>query len=98
MQVLSVVQVIVSIAVGAVNTQNVGGYNSATFAAIWTMFLVIIFAAIGGRIVFGGKASELLVGFMIGIASMLAQLFFMLCCIFLGLGAEAAHNQYGMRS
>lgn len=58
------------------------------------MFLVIGFTIIGGQIVFGGKSSELLVGFMIGVAFMLAELFFVLMVAFFILGAEATHNGY----
>jgi hypothetical protein len=89
-----VVQVIVSIAVAAANSKAKGGYKSASFAAIWSMFLVILFTAVGGQIVFGGKSSELLVGFMIGVAFMLAELFFVLMVAFFILGSEATHNAY----
>lgn len=58
------------------------------------MFLVIGFTIIGGQIVFGGKSSELMVGFMIGVAFMLAELFFVLMVAFFILGAEATHNGY----
>jgi len=43
-------------------------------------------------IVFGGKTSELLVGFLIGVASMLSQLFFVLAVIAFGVGVEATTN------
>jgi len=89
----AIVQVIVSIAVAATNSKT-GGYKSASFAAIWSMFLVIGFTTVGGQIVFGGKSTELLVGFMIGVAFMLCELFFVLMVAFFILGAEAAHNQY----
>mmetsp|Transcript_12800 Transcript_12800/g.11612 ORF Transcript_12800/g.11612 Transcript_12800/m.11612 type:complete len:202 (+) Transcript_12800:95-700(+) len=88
----SVVQIIVSIAVAASNSSSEGGYKSMSFAAIWAMFLVIAFGLLGARIVFGGKAPELLIGFLIGVASMLAQLFFVLAVIFFGIGTEAALN------
>lgn len=80
---------IVSIAVAASNSQTTGGYKSASFAAIWSMFLVIAFTALGGKIVFGGKSSELLVGFLIGVAAMLAQLCFVLMVIFFIFGSDA---------
>jgi hypothetical protein len=92
-----VVQCIVSIAVAATNAKT-GGYKSASFAAIWSMFLVIGFTTVGGQIVFGGKSSELLVGFMIGVAFMLCELFFVLMVAFFILGSEATHNGYGERS
>ena len=92
--VLGIVQVIVSIAVAASNEQNVGGFHSATFAAIWSMFIVILFVALGGKIVMNGKNAPLLVGFMIGVASMLAQLCFMLCAIFFTLGTAATSAGY----
>ncbi len=87
-------QCIVSIAVAATNAKT-GGYKSASFAAIWSMFLVIGFTTVGGQIVFGGKSSELLVGFMIGVAFMLCELFFVLMVAFFILGSEATHNGYG---
>lgn len=88
-------QVIVSIAVAATNSKGTGGYKSASFAAIWSMFLVIGFTTVGGQIVFGGKSTELLVGFMIGVAFMMCELFFVLMVAFFILGSEATHNGYG---
>lgn len=90
------VQIIVSIVVAAYNSRYTGGYKSASFAAIWSMFLTIVFTVVGAQIVFGGgKATELLVGFMIGIAVMLCELFFVLMVAFFILGSEAYHNGYG---
>jgi hypothetical protein len=37
--IMGLVQVIVSCAAAAANEKNVGGYHSATFAAIWSMFI-----------------------------------------------------------
>jgi hypothetical protein len=53
------------------------------------MFLVIAFTAVGGKIVFGGRSSELLVGFLIGTAAMLSQLCFVLMVIFFVFGSSA---------
>ncbi len=81
---------IVSIAVAAANANaNTGGHKSASFAAIWSMFLVIGFTAVGGQVVFGGRSSELLVGFLIGVAAMLTELFFVLMVFFFTLGEQA---------
>ena len=93
-QIFAIVQVIVSIAVAVENSKS-DGYKSASFAAIWSMFLVIAFTVLGGRIVFGGKSSELLVGFLIGVAAMLAELFFVLMVTFFVLGQDAVVNNYG---
>jgi len=90
--VFAVVQVIVSIAVAAANDTYDFGYKSAAFAAIWSMFLVVGFTGLGATIVFGGKATELLVGFLIGVAAMLAELFFVLMVMFFILGTNAANN------
>lgn len=88
-------QVIVSIAVAAANTKaQVGGHSSASFAAIWSMFMAIIFAGLGGYVVLSGKSSELLVGFLIGVASMMAELFFVLMAFFFTLGEIATTNNY----
>lgn len=56
------------------------------------MFLVVGFTGLGATIVFGGKATELLVGFLIGVAAMLAELFFVLMVMFFILGTNAANN------
>ena len=44
---------------------------------------------------FGGVSSELGVGFMIGVAAMMTQLFFVLMCIFFVLSTEAKTAGYG---
>lgn len=88
------VQVIVSIAVAAANSNATGGLKSASFAAIWSMFLVIAFTGVGAQIVFGGRSTELLVGFMIGTAAMLTELFFVLMVIFFVLGQTATDKGY----
>lgn len=80
---------IVSCAVAASNSKTAGGYKSASFAAIWSMFLVIAFTALGAKIVFGGRSSELLIGFLIGVAAMLSQLCFVLMVIFFVFGVNA---------
>lgn len=86
-------QCIVSIAV-AVKQKSVGGLPSATFAAIWSMFICILFTIHGAQIVFGGISSELGVGFMIGVAAMMTQLFFVLMCVFFVLSTEAKAMNY----
>lgn len=79
----------------AVKQKTIGGYPSATFAAIWSMFLCMLFTLHGAQIVFGGVSSELGVGFMIGVASMMTQLFFVLMCVFFVLSTEAKKGGYG---
>ena len=90
-QAFAVIQVIVSIVVANANSDtSQGGRKSCAFAAIWSMFLVIFFTYLGGRMVLSSsKSSELFVGFMIGIAGMLTELFFILMVIFFILGEEA---------
>lgn len=90
--VFTLILFILAIFVAHQNSAYDGGFVSVAFAAIWSMFLTLIFGYIGFKIVFGGKNMELLVGFMIGVASMLAQLFFMLAVIFFALGVEAANQ------
>lgn len=92
--VLGVVQIIVSIACAAANVQSPNGHKSATFAALWSMFLVILFVFLGYKIIRGGKSHPLLVGFMIGVALMLAQLCFVLMAMFFTFGAEADTNKW----
>lgn len=82
----------------AVKQKSVGGYPSATFAAIWSMFLCILFTIHGAQIVFGGVSSEIGVGFMIGVATMMTQLFFVLMCVFFVLAKEAKAGGYGKRN
>ena len=59
------------------------------------MFLCILFTIHGAQIVFGGISSELGVGFMIGVATMMTQLFFVLMCVFFVLSTEAKAAGYG---
>jgi len=92
--VFALVQIIVSIAVAASNDVYPNGYKSAAFAAIWSMFLVVIFAGLGAQIVFGGRAQELQVGFLIGVAAMLTELFFVLMVLFFILGNNAQTAGY----
>ena len=72
--------------------------DSINFAAIWAMFLAIIFLYVGGQVVFKGQNSPLQVGFLIGVAAMLCQLFFLLMCVFFVFGAEARKKGYGMKN
>ena len=72
-----------------------GGYKSASFAAIWTMFLVIIFVYQSAQLVFRNQASKVQVGFLIGSGAMLSELMFVLMCVFFVLGTEANTNGYG---
>jgi len=91
--ILGIVQIIVSIACAAANEKKGShGHHSATFAALWSMFLVILFVFLGYKIIRGGKSHPLLVGFMIGVALMLAQLCFVLMCMFFTFGTEATNN------
>ena len=59
------------------------------------MFLCMLFTIHGAQIVFGGVSSELGVGFMIGVAAMMTQLFFVLMCVFFVLSTEAKKAGYG---
>lgn len=59
------------------------------------MFLVLIFLGLGAHVVFVGNASPVQVGFLVGCAAMLCQLFFVLMCMFFVLGTEATNNGYG---
>jgi hypothetical protein len=59
------------------------------------MFLVIIVLVQGGQVVFRHNASRIQMGFLIGSAAMLSELFFLLMCFFFVLGAEANTNGYG---
>jgi len=95
-QVFTFIQVIVSIAVAAQNdpTKQEGGLAGASFAAIWSMIMVLMFTVHGAQIVFGAQSTEIGVGYMIGVAAMMVQLFFVLMCIFFVLGTEAKRDGY----
>ncbi len=92
----ALIQIIVSIAVAAQNdpTKKEGGLASASFAAIWSMFMVIAFTIHGAQIVFGAQSTEIGVGYMIGVAAMMVQLFFVLMCVFFVLATEANKMGY----
>lgn len=77
------------------NSKSVGGYKSATFAAIWAMLLVILFAYQGALVVFYGRASAVVVGCVIGASAMMCQLFFVLMVVFFVLGKEATDMNFG---
>jgi len=84
-----VVQLIVASAAAAANAQTANGYKSASFAAVWTLFLVLLFQVMSAYIVFKQKSSALFVGFVIGTGLMTSELFFMLMCVFFLIGTEA---------
>lgn len=78
------------------NHHTLGGNAGASFAAIWSCFLVIAFAAVSSLVIRNGQASAIVVGFLLGSSAMLSQLFFVLMCYFLTIGTSAAHKNYGM--
>lgn len=84
-----VVQLIVASAVAAANANTAAGYKSASFAAIWALFLVLLFQVLSAYMVFKQKSSALMVGFVIGTGFMTSELFFMLMCVFFLIGTEA---------
>eukprot|EP00520_Triparma_pacifica_P019327 CAMPEP_0118658610 /NCGR_PEP_ID=MMETSP0785-20121206/14663_1 /TAXON_ID=91992 /ORGANISM="Bolidomonas pacifica, Strain CCMP 1866" /LENGTH=136 /DNA_ID=CAMNT_0006551645 /DNA_START=128 /DNA_END=538 /DNA_ORIENTATION=+ len=51
------------------------------FAAFWSMSMVVS-VAVGGTMVFRKYQTEAAVGFLLGTTSMMAQLFFMMFCVF----------------
>lgn len=94
-QILAVIQFIVSIAAATENNQSVGGYKSASFAAIWSMFLIIGFAVFAQRIVHNNNKNDAIwVGFLIGASGMLCQLCLMLAAVFFTLGEAATTLGY----
>ncbi len=96
-QVFVVAQIIVSITVATENSKiiSTGGYQSGSFAAIWSMFMVIGFSLVSGRIIlFGGRQPEMMIGFLIAFAFMLSELLFVLAVAFYILGAEATNQGY----
>ena len=87
--VLTVIQLIVASATAAANANTPNGYKSASFAAVWGLFLVLLFQYMTAYIIFRQKSSALFVGFTIGMGFMTSELFFMLMCVFFLIGTEA---------
>jgi hypothetical protein len=58
---------------------------------MWSAFLVIG-VAVGGTMVFRKYQTEAAVGFLLGCTGMMAQLFFVMFAVFVGLGSNAASD------
>ena len=93
---LTSIQGLIAIICAAFNHQTRNGYKSAAFAALWNMFMIAGFCRASYSIVFHNKSNELMVGLMIGMAYMLAQLFFVLMIVFFIFGTEAEINNAGV--
>jgi hypothetical protein len=95
--VAALAQVIVSIIAAQDNSKpkSEGGYHSATFAAVWSQWMVIAHTYYSGVIAFGVKRTELTIGFMVGFSVMFSELLFVLAVAFLILGDEAKNKGYG---
>eukprot|EP01041_Mallomonas_annulata_P012748 gene12748-26848_t len=94
----------VSVGVSTVNDQKIGGSNGLSFAAMWSCLLVACFVTAGCQLIYQGNNSPLMVGFLIGCSAMLAELFFVLMCVFFsyatyaksnGIETESANNVMG---
>ncbi|GMI37020.1 hypothetical protein TrCOL_g2539 [Triparma columacea] len=59
------------------------------FAAFWSMSMVVS-VAVGGTAVFRKYQTEAAVGFLLGTTAMMAQLFFMMFCVFASYKPELA--------
>lgn len=92
----AIVQVIVSISVCSANVKaDEGGHKSVSFAALWSMFMAIIFTGLAAYVVLGtGRSSPLMVGFLLGVSTMMSELFFVLMAFFFTLGQIATTNHY----
>jgi hypothetical protein len=77
---------------------NVLGSNGAGtgFAAFWSM-LMVLSLAFGGTMVFRKYQTEGAIGFLLGVTSMMCQMFFLLFCVFLSF-ANDTNAQYGRDS
>lgn len=96
MQLLALAQVIVSIIVAQANDVDHGGRKSMAFAATWSMLVAILFVITGSKVIFAGdRSAAFLVGFLIGAAGMMAELFFVLMVLFYTSGEEATSAGYG---
>mmetsp|Transcript_2586 Transcript_2586/g.2736 ORF Transcript_2586/g.2736 Transcript_2586/m.2736 type:complete len:218 (-) Transcript_2586:190-843(-) len=92
--IFSGVDCIVSISVAGMNNETHGGSSGLVFAALWSLFLVIIFDIAGSQLIFYGNCSALMVGFVIGVAAMLAELFLVLMCVFFSFGTSSKHKDF----
>lgn len=96
LQLLTFADIICSIAVAAKNSVSKGGYPGAGFAAIWSCFVSCLLAYQGAKASWSKTGiTPLLAGFLIGLAGMSAELFFVLMVLFFALGAEAQKNGWG---
>ena len=86
---------IVSLVVAAKNNETPGGSKGIGFAAVWSCFLVIVFSSAGCQVVFKGNNSAVMIGFLFGCSIMLAELFFVLMCVFFTYGTNAKTNKLG---
>ena len=75
--ILACIQIITSISTAVINGKTVGGYKSAGFTSIWTLFLCLFYEYLTHRVIFKERHDDLVVGFTIGMSGMLCQLFFM---------------------
>jgi hypothetical protein len=78
--ILAFIQIITSISTAVINGKTVGGYKSAGFTSIWTLFLCLFYEYLTHTVIFKGRHDDLVVGFTIGLSGMLCQLFFMVSC------------------
>lgn len=76
------------------DSDNDGADRGAAFTAVWTMFLVLLFA-VGGTLVLRKYRTNMMFGFFLGVSGMLSQTMFLNFAIFAGLadakeGSKAA--------
>lgn len=60
--------------------------------------MAIFFAIVGSQVVYSKQTAPLMIGFVLGLSAMMAQLFFVLTCWFLALGVQAGENGYDTES
>lgn len=89
------IYILISIIVGDDNHKSNYGTKAIGFAALWSSGMLLILMVASGIIIFYGKASSHLIGLLIGISGMLAQLFFVLCVVFLVYGDHAISTGHG---
>ena len=62
------------------------------------MLIQIFFVVVGSREVFRGHTTQLTAGFLMGTSAMLAELFFVLMCVFFTYGQVATNAGVGNSS
>lgn len=88
-RIISIVLILILFIVGCVVASSRSGHSGAThFAAVWSV-LIAIFVAVAGTHIFRRMQSQLAIGFLLGVITMLANQFLIMTAV---LGSKAQDN------